>query len=91
MPAVMKRPHFITKDSALARVQAASPSFRALLVQPFVLSALLPGWAIPLGLTLATPDLAGQSEVAFCNPNPNPEKERTPYEHQSRYSLRLHR
>ncbi len=35
----------------------------------FVLSASLQGWAIPLGLTLATPDLAGQAGVALRNPN----------------------
>jgi len=39
-----------------------SPSLR------FVLSASLQGWANPLGLTLATPDLAGQAGVALRNP-----------------------
>jgi single-strand DNA-binding protein len=34
----------------------------------FVLSALLQGWASPLGLTLATPDLAGLARVAVRNP-----------------------
>jgi len=34
----------------------------------FVLSASLQGWAIPLSLTLATPDLTGQAEVTFRNP-----------------------
>lgn len=74
-----------------SRESKPSPQASALkLVQPFVLSALLLGWAIPLGLTLATPDLAGQSEVAFCNPNFHLEKERT-HEYQSCQSLRLHR
>jgi single-strand DNA-binding protein len=40
-----------------------SPSLR------FALSAPLQGWAIPLGLTLATPDLAGHAGVALRNPN----------------------
>ena len=35
MPDVMKLPSFTTNGSALARVQAVSPGFRAALVQPF--------------------------------------------------------
>ena len=36
----------------------------------------LQGWAIPLGLTLATPDLAGQAGVAGCNPKLHFRKEK---------------
>ena len=47
MPAVMTTQRSTTNGSALARVQAVSPGFRASLVQPslrFVLSASLQGW-----------------------------------------------
>jgi hypothetical protein len=67
MPDVMRLLSFTTNGSALARVQAVSPGFlRSSLCSPslrFVLSASLQGWANPLGLTLATPDLAGQAGV----------------------------
>lgn len=66
----MKQPPCTTKGAALAQVQAVSPGFRALrLCSPmlrFVLSASLQGWAIPLSLTLATPNLAGQAGSHFA-------------------------
>jgi hypothetical protein len=43
-------------------LRLCSPSLR------YALSASLQVWAIPLSLTLATPDLAGQAEVALRNP-----------------------
>jgi hypothetical protein len=42
---------------------SCSPALRS------VLAATRQGWAIPLGWTLATPDLAGLAEVAVRNPN----------------------
>ena len=59
------------QGAALARVQAVSPGFRASLVQPSAALRPFPslqGWAIPLSLTLATPDLAGRAGVAGRNP-----------------------
>ena len=47
------------QTSALTLVQSAATLS--------VRSAALPGWAIPLGLTLATPALAGQAWVAWRN------------------------
>jgi len=57
---------FRTKGAALARVKPSPQASALRLCSPslrFVLSASLQGWASPLGLTLATPDLAGQAEV----------------------------
>jgi hypothetical protein len=55
-----------------SREYKPSPQASALkLVQPFAALrpfASLQGWANPLGLTLATPDLAGQAGVALRNP-----------------------
>jgi hypothetical protein len=51
--------------SALARVKPCPQASALRLCSPslrFVLSASLQGWAIPLGWTLATPDLAGQAD-----------------------------
>jgi len=48
----------VPQGSALARLQAASPGFRATLVQPSAslrTSVSLQVWAIPPGLTLASP------------------------------------
>jgi hypothetical protein len=42
----------------------------------FVLSTSLQRWAIPLGLTLATPDLAGRAGVAGHNPKFHLRKEK---------------
>jgi hypothetical protein len=67
------------QGAALARVKPypqasalrlCSPSLRFVLSasRHCVISAPLQGWAIPLGLTLATPDLAGQAGVALRNP-----------------------
>ena len=85
-----------------SRESKPSPQASALkLVQPF--AALRPfrfaslryfslqGWANPLGLTLATPDLAGQSGVAVRNFKSQFQKGTNPYEYQSRHSLRLYR
>ena len=90
-PAAMKRSRSIPKGSALARVQAVSPGFLA-----EACSALLPvRFAARMGdpprLDSATPDLAGQSEVAFCNLKLLFRKGTNPYEHQARHSLRLYR
>ena len=71
MPVVMTPNRFTTKGSALARVKPCPQASALRLCSPplrFVLSAPLQGWAIPLGLTLATPDLAGQAGVALRNP-----------------------
>ena len=71
MPVVMTPNRFITKGSALARVKPCPQASALRLCSPslrFVLSAPLQGWASPLGLTLATPDLAGQARVALRNP-----------------------
>ena len=54
------------QGSALARVKPYPQASALRLCSPslrFVLSAPLQGWAIPLGLTLASPDLAGQAGV----------------------------
>jgi hypothetical protein len=56
---------------ALARVKPSPQASALRLCSPslrFVLSVSLQGWAIPLGLTLASPDLAGQAWVALRNP-----------------------
>jgi hypothetical protein len=66
MPDVMKLPSCTTNGSALARVKPYPQASALRLCSPslrFVLSASLQGWANPLGLTLATPDLAGQAGV----------------------------
>ena len=71
MPDVMKPQCFRTNGSALARVKPYPQASALRLCSPslrFVLSASLQGWAIPLGLTLATPDLAGQAGVAVAQP-----------------------
>ena len=60
---------FRTKGAALARVKPSPQASALRLCSPplrFVLSASLQGWAIPLGLTLTTPDLAGQAGVCGC-------------------------
>jgi hypothetical protein len=51
-------------------LRLCSPTLR------FVLSASLQGWAIPLGLTLATPDLAGQAGVFAVSETRIPFKKR---------------
>lgn len=83
MPDVMKLRSSTTKGSALARVQAVSPGFlRSSLCSPslrFVLSASLQGWANPLSVTLATPDLAGQAGVALGNPKSISDSERNKF------------
>jgi hypothetical protein len=59
------------QGAALARVKPyPQASALRLCSSPlrYVLSASLQGWANPLGLTLATPDLAGQAGVALRNP-----------------------
>ena len=66
------------QGSALARVKPSPQASALRLCSPslvilgasislrYALSASLQGWANPLGLTLATPDLAGLAEVAFA-------------------------
>ena len=79
MPDAMKLPNSTTKDSALARVKPYPQASALCLCSPslhFVLSASLQGWANPLGLTLATPDLAGQAGVALRNPKSISDSER---------------
>jgi hypothetical protein len=54
----------IAQGAALARVKPYPQASALRLCSPspcFVLSASLQGWASPLSLTLATPDLAGQA------------------------------
>ena len=83
----MKTETAATKGSALARVkpspQASGAHACAALRSSclalrfslrFVPSASRQGWVIPLGLTLATPDLAGQATVAGCNPTLHSQK-----------------
>jgi hypothetical protein len=91
MPDVMKLPSSTTNGSALARVQAVSPGFRASLVQPFArhiwrfdFTTLRPfrfatRMGEPLGLTLATPDLAGQAGVFAASEPPNSISERNEF------------
>jgi hypothetical protein len=71
MPDVMTPQRFLTNGSALARVKPFPQASALRLCSPplrSVLSAPLQGWESPLGLTLATPDLAGQARVAVRNP-----------------------
>ena len=49
--------------SALCLCSPSLVIFVASISLRYVLSASLQGWANPLGLTLATPDLAGQAGV----------------------------
>ncbi len=56
----------IPQGATLARVKPSPQASALRLCSPspcFVLSASLQGWANPLSLTLATPDLAGQAGV----------------------------
>src|SRR5581483_12182392 len=84
-----------TKGSALARVQAVSPGFRAALVQP---SAALrpfrfaPRVGDPPRLDSCYPGLACDAAGALAEPSPKSifRKEPTPYEHQSRDSRWIH-
>jgi hypothetical protein len=48
-----------TQGLCPSRAQGVSPGFRAPLVQPFALFALLPGWVIPLSLHLPPPSPGG--------------------------------
>jgi hypothetical protein len=67
------------QGAALARVKLHPQASALRLCSPsrrFVLSASLQGWAIPLGLTLATPDLAGQAGVFAVRRTPNSISER---------------
>ena len=70
------------QGSALARVKPCPQASALRLCSPFlrfVLSASLQGWEIPLGLTLATPDLAGQAGVALRNPKSISDSERNKF------------
>ena len=80
---------------ALARVKPCPQASALRLCSPslrFVLFASLQGWAIPLGWTLATPDLAGQAGVfAISETQLLFQKGTNFYGYQSRYSLWLRR
>jgi hypothetical protein len=74
MMSALSLPNFGSQGSALARVKPSPQASALPLVQPSAIApsrfaALPAGWAIPLGWTLATPDLAGQAGVAIRNPN----------------------
>jgi hypothetical protein len=82
MPDVMKPVPSTTNGSALARVKPYPQTSALRLCSPslrFVLSASLQGWANPLSLTLATPDLAGQAGVALRNPKSISDSERNKF------------
>jgi hypothetical protein len=67
------------QGSTLARVKPCPQASPLRLCSPslcFVLSAWLQGWAIPLGWTLATPDLAGQAGVFAISETQNSISER---------------
>jgi hypothetical protein len=67
------------QGAALARVKPSPQASALSLCSPslrFVLSASLQGWAIPLGWTLASPDLAGQAGVFVISETQNSISER---------------